>query len=208
MSLPAALGVVDKLMSGIPHSAFPQVAKGYRLVWHAALGARIMDWALWNLFIVAMAGLEQLIAVRYNNMHMHKSTSWNLMAAFEDPDTELVVILAKTLMTSSNKAQVQEKLSDKCLTGHRCLSGQDISSELSIFTHKHDDYVVILDFADSTIRFTRKSLFTVQVIGPARQKSIAVKGLLPRAPHMRIRPSLPAEEVRIWWETNIGGKYC
>jgi hypothetical protein len=206
-SLPAAVGVVDKLMPLIRHSTFAQVEAGYRLVWEAATESDVKPPEMKNLLIVALLGLAQLISARFLGI---ECAPWpqQVMSFFTHPDTNLVANVTKALITSSTSDQVQAKLLGKCITKLRYVESQDTQAELSLVADKDHDYVVVLDFAASTIRLVCKRLFAVQDVGPSPQKVIAIKDFCPTVPHIRIMPSQPENGVRIWWETNMGGKYC
>jgi hypothetical protein len=206
-SLPVAVGVVDKLMPLIRHSTFAQVEAGYHLVWEAAIASDVAPPEMKNLLIVAMLGLAQLISARFLGI---ECAAWpqDVMSFFTRPDTNLVANVSKALITSSTSDQVQAKLLHKCITRLRYFEGRDTQAELSLVTDKDHDYVVVLNFADSTIRLVCKRLFAVQDIGPSAQRVIAIKGFCPAVPHIRIVPSQTENGVRTWWETNMGRNYC
>lgn len=206
-SLSDAMAMVDELMTSIPCSTFSQVAAVYHLIWKEMLEVKSAPPPMRNLFVVGMMGLGELIAKRFGNMSRipWPSTAQDLRSIFNDPDTDLVAVVAQTLFGPLDINEVQRRLRNKCLRGSALL-GNLAMCTLSLVTDERQDYVLILDPADSTVRLVCKSLFAIAPVdGQAHQRIVVVEGRLPDTPRIRIRPSGPGDELQVWWKRNMGG---
>ncbi|KAK4096017.1 hypothetical protein N658DRAFT_490262 [Parathielavia hyrcaniae] len=202
-----ALGVVERLMSAIPQSTFHQVSVGYGIVWEAFGRARFKAPELKNLLLYAIMGLGELISARFKNLRRPSSLE---KMRIRVPKKDLVAGLPQVLTSSEDNDEMEEELANRYNQHFRRFTLPELNQDVGIVADSSHDYVLILEFAKSSILLAHKSYARTEegVFSPweGALPDLVVRSPLQTANSIYIAVS--CEEEIEWWNSSLSEYQC
>jgi hypothetical protein len=126
------------------------------------------------------------------------------MGEFDDPNTDLVAVVAQMLRGAPDGDQVERELSRRFPDSFRRFRVADGYQDIGLLANHSHDYVLVINFADTSVMLVDKeycgTIPCLLQLHPNQMRGIFIKSPLAGNGGIRIIPSAPGEENMEWWE--------